>query len=244
MRNLRLLIEYDGTGYAGFQRQPRQPTIQGELERALGRLLGEAVRVVGAGRTDAGVHATGQVAHLLARGAIPAERVAGAVNRLLPRQIVVRRAEEAPLAFHARRDAVARRYRYTVFNRPGPSAILGRFGLVVAEPLDAAAMEEAAQALVGEHDFRSFQKSGSETRSTVRRLIELRCRRIGSVVVIAIEANAFLYQMARIMVGALLRVGRGEMTGRDLGRLLALADRRQAGPAAPAHGLCLVRVRY
>jgi tRNA pseudouridine38-40 synthase len=244
MRNLRLLIEYDGTGYAGFQKQPGHPTIQGELEQALERLRGEAVRVVGAGRTDAGVHALGQVAHLLTRSPIPAERVPAAVNRLLPAQIVVRRAEEAALSFHARRDARARRYRYLVFNRPGPSAILGRYGLFVAPRLDVAAMNEATRALLGERDFRSFQKSGSETRSTVRRLIELRCRRMGDLVLIAIEANAFLYQMARIIVGSLLRVGAGEMAPEEVGRLLGLADRRQARPAAPAHGLCLVRVRY
>lgn len=244
MRNLRLLIEYDGTGYAGFQKQPRRPTIQGELEQALGRLLGEPVRVVGAGRTDAGVHALGQVAHLLTRSPIPAERVPAAVNRLLPGQIAVRGAQEMPLEFHACRDARARRYRYTVFNRPGPSAILGRYGLFVAPPLDAAAMNEAAHELLGEHEFRSFQKSGSETRSTVRRLTELRCRRVGDLVLIAIEANAFLYQMARIIVGGLLRVGTGEIVPAEVGRLLRFADRRQAGPAAPAHGLCLVRVRY
>ena len=244
MRNLRLLIEYDGTGYAGFQRQPRRPTIQGELERALGRLLGEPVRVVGAGRTDAGVHATGQVAHALADHAIPAERAAAAANRLLPAQIVVREVEEAAPEFHARRDARARRYEYTVFNRRGPSAILGRFAVFAAEPLDVAAMDEAGRVLIGEHDFRSFQKSGSETRSTVRRVTALRCRRSGDRVTIAVEANAFLYQMVRIMVGVLLRVGAGEMTAADVRRLLRLADRRAAGPAAPAHGLCLVRVRY
>jgi tRNA pseudouridine38-40 synthase len=244
MGNFKLIVEYDGTGYAGFQRQSALPTIQGELEAALGKLLKENVRVTAAGRTDAGVHALGQVVNFHSARRVPAERLPAAVNRLLPRQIVIRRAELASDEFHARRLAISRRYQYTILNREEPSALLGRFAYQTGERLDVAAMREAARALVGEHDFAAFQAAGSPTASTVRRVSALRIGRLGDIVVVVIEANSFLYQMARIMVAALLAAGRGGIGPREVRRIRESKNRGLVGPPAPPHGLCLVRVEY
>ncbi len=242
MANIKLVVEYDGTGYCGFQRQSARPSIQGELEAALGRLLGETVNVTAAGRTDAGVHALGQVVNL--RAARPLPRLPQAVNRLLPRQIVVRRATEVSDDFHARRMARGRRYQYTILNRQEASALLGRFAYQTPARLDVAAMREGARCLVGERDFAAFQAAGSPTRSTVRRLTALRIGRLGDLVIMVLEADSFLYQMARIMAAALLAVGRGEMEPAQVERILRSRDRSRIGPPAPPHGLCLVRVTY
>ena len=244
MVNFKLVVEYDGTGYAGFQRQSALPTIQGELEAALGKLLKEKISVAAAGRTDAGVHALGQVVNFHSARAVPAERLPAAANRLLPRQIVVRRAEIASDEFHARRMAKSRRYQYTILNRDEPSALLGRFAYQTGHRLDIPAMRKAGRALVGEHDFAAFQAAGSPTTSTMRRVSALRVGRCGDIVVVVIEANSFLYQMARIMVSALLAVGRGDIAPGEVQRTLESKNRGRVGPPAPPHGLCLVRVRY
>lgn len=244
MANIKLVVEYDGTGYSGFQRQSSRPTIQGELEAALGRLLKESVRLTAAGRTDAGVHALGQVVNFHTASAVPAARIPAAVNRLLPRQIVVKQAALVGEDFSARRMALSRRYQYTVINRDEPSALLGRFAHQMGVPLDVAVMREAARGLVGEHDFAAFQAAGSPTASTVRRLTVLRAVRIGDIVMVVLEANSFLYQMARIVVAALLVVGKGEMRPAEVTRILESRDRGAIGPPAPPHGLCLVRVTY
>jgi tRNA pseudouridine38-40 synthase len=244
MANIKLVVEYDGTGYCGFQRQSARPSIQGELEAALGRLLGEEIKITAAGRTDAGVHALGQVVNFRTARPLPAPRLPPAVNRLLPRQIVVRRATAVSDDFHARRMATSRRYQYTVLNREEPSALLGRFAYQTAARLDVAAMREGARCLVGERDFAAFQAAGSSTRSTVRRLTALRIARLGDLVIIVLEADSFLYQMARIMVAALLAVGRGKMEPAQVERILRSRDRGRIGPPSPPHGLCLVRVTY
>jgi len=244
MANIRLVVEYDGTGYSGFQRQSSLPTIQSELEAALGKLLHEDIRVIAAGRTDAGVHALGQVVNFHTARAAPPERLPRAANRLLPRQIVVKRAQEVSDDFHARRMARSRRYQYTILNRDEPSALLGRFAYQTGARLEVAAMRRAARGLVGEHDFAAFQAAGSPSASTVRRMTALRAARLGDVVVVVLEADAFLYQMARIMVAVLLRVGRGELEPVEVRRIMESRDRGRIGPPAPAHGLCLVRVAY
>ena len=244
MANIKLVVEYDGTGYCGWQRQSARPSIQGELEAALVRLLKEDIKVTAAGRTDAGVHALGQVVNFRTARAMPAERIPRAVNRLLPRQVVVKCAQEVGDDFHARRMATSRRYQYTILNRDEPSALLGRFAYQTGGALDVAAMREAASGLVGEHDFAAFQAAGSPTASTVRRLRALRAARRGDLVIVVLEADSFLYQMARIIVAALGAVGRGELEPQAVGRIREAGDRARIGPAAPAHGLCLVRVTY
>jgi len=242
--NIKLVIEYDGTGYSGFQRQASRPTIQAELEAALGRLLREPVKITAAGRTDAGVHALGQVVNFHTARALPPERMPAAVNRLLPRQIAVRRACQVADTFNARRMARSRRYQYTILNREEPSALVGRFACQVGGRIDLDAMRAGARPLVGARDFAAFQAAGSPTASSVRNLTTLHIGRLGDIVVVVLEANSFLYQMARIMVAALLAVGRGEMEPAEIERILESRDRGRIGPPAPPHGLCLVRVNY
>lgn len=240
-----MLVEYDGTDFAGFQKQAASRTVQGTLEEALYRLLGETVKVTGAGRTDAGVHALGQCANFRTRNPIPAERLPVALNRLLPRDVVVHEAREVKQAFDARRSARARIYRYVILNRPGgpgASATAGRFCHIEQRRLDVAQMRQAARHLVGRHDFRSFRTGGQG--NPVRTVRRITCRRAGKFVFITVEADAFLRQMVRIMVGLLLRVGRGEVAPGAVKRILAARDRAASGPPAPPNGLWLVSVRY
>jgi len=247
MPNLKLTLEYDGTEFHGFQRQPARGglrTVQGELERCFSRLLRETIKVIGAGRTDAGVHATGQVVSFRTSRPIPAARLPKVLNGALPADVQVQNCEEVEDGFHARRDARSRTYRYTVIERERPSPLLGRYALIVPGRLDAAEMGRAARPLAGRHDFRAFQGGGSETKSTERRLMRLDCARKGRTVTITAEADSFLYQMVRIMVGALLAVARGELGQEDLLAALADGDRRRLPGPAPACGLCLVQVSY
>jgi len=244
MRNLRLLVEYDGTDFHGFQKQPRVRTVQAELEKGLSRLLEEPVTVIGAGRTDAGVHATGQVVNFRTTRPIPVDRLPRAASDLLPADLVVRAAAEAPAEFHARRHARWRRYRYAILCRAEPSALLARYSYRVAERPELSAMREAAARLLGEHDFRAFQAAGSETWTTVRRLRRLDLEDRGALILVTVEADSFLYQMVRLLVAALLAVGRGELGAAELEGLLRGGDRRRLPGPAPARGLCLIRVGY
>lgn len=243
-RHIRILVEYDGTDYAGFQRQTNAPTIQAELERALQQCLKQKTVVIPAGRTDAGVHATGQVCKFRMTSRIPVDRIPLALNRLLSDAIVVRSAREVSERFHPRFDATSRVYRYTIDNQAIRSALRRRYAHHVARRLDVHSMQRAARALVGTHDFASFQASGSEMGGTVREISRVECARRGGLVAITIEANAFLYQMVRNIVGTLIEIGLGERGADEMPDILAARNRRAAGPTAPAHGLCLLRVKY
>jgi len=242
MRNIRLLVEYDGTDFHGFGRQPQVPTIQGELEKRIAVLLGEPVAVVGAGRTDAGVHALGQVVSFHTRVPIPVERLPGALNHLLGPAVVVKQAAVVPEQFHARRSARRKRYHYTVLNQEEPAALAGRFCLVQGGRLDEQRMREGLAYLVGRHDFRAFQAAGSSARSPVRTMLAATTRRVGRFVVLVLEADGFLYQMARIMADLALQVGAGEVPPERVRQVLA--GRQRVGRAAPPQGLCLVKVTY
>ncbi|MFS8543891.1 MAG: tRNA pseudouridine(38-40) synthase TruA, partial [Limnochordales bacterium] len=246
--HVRCVVAYDGTGMLGFQRQRRGPTIQGLLEEAIAALTGEQVRVLGAGRTDAGVHALGQVISFRTQSRIPVERWPYALNSRLPAQVVVHGAEEAPADFHPRRDATAKEYHYSIWNAPFPSPFWARWALHVPQPLDVAAMAEAAALLVGRHDFAAFRAAGSTpVRSTVRHLMELRVERSPHCpqhVRIVAKADGFLYHMVRNIAGTLLLVGQGRQRPKWVAEVLAARRRDMAGPTAPAHGLCLVRVEY
>ncbi len=244
MARLRLLIEYDGTRYAGWQRQSTAPTIQATIEDAAGSLFQTPCRVVGAGRTDAGVHATGQVAHTEAATRLEPDRIRDALNALLPDDIVIRDVAVAAESFHARRDARLRIYRYVVQMRPLRSALLRRYTHHVSASLDLAAMRSAASLLEGRHDFAAFRVTGTAVASTICAVHALRIERRDDLMVFTVAADRFLRQMVRRIVGTLLRVGTGRLASDAVGTILASGDVQQAGPSAPAHGLYLVRVLY
>lgn len=245
MRNIRCVVEYDGTDFFGFQRQPDRETIQGSLERAVAILTGETVTVHGAGRTDAGVHAEGQVVNFFTASRIPTEQWPYALNSRLPDGIVVKAAEEVPADFHARKSAVAKTYRYTIWNAPFPSVFWRRFAHHVPKPLDVEAMRQGAALLVGRHDFAAFRAAGSTpVRSTMRNLQRLDVVQDGPRIDIVGKADGFLYHMMRNIVGTLLLVGEGRRPPEWVAHVLASRRRELAGPTAPARGLCLLLVEY
>jgi tRNA pseudouridine38-40 synthase len=241
----KLTLEYDGGGFVGWQRQANGPSVQAALEAAVLAFCGETVEVVGAGRTDAGVHAEGQVAHLdLARDCRP-ETLRDALNfHLKPAPVAVLAAEPAGPDFHARFDAIRRRYRYRIVNRRAPLALERGRAWLISVPLDAAAMQAAADRLVGRHDFTSFRASQCQAASPLKTLDRLTVSRSGAAVDIAAEARSFLHHQVRNMVGTLKLVGEGKWTERDVAAALAARDRAAAGPTAPPDGLVLVGVDY
>jgi len=244
-RNIRLTLEYDGTCYHGWQRQKNALTIQEVIETALARLTGEAVRLIGSGRTDAGVHALGQVANFSTRSTAPLRAFLLGLNSLLPLDIAVLEAQEAPLDFHARYAAKAKTYEYRILNRPVRSPVHHRHAWCLAPPLNAAAMQAAAAVLPGEHDFAAFRAAGSRPGSAVRRVREAvwHCRP-GGWLSLTITANGFLRGMVRGLVGTMVEIGRGKYPPAYLEEVLEKRERRLAGPTAPPQGLFLVNVEY
>jgi tRNA pseudouridine38-40 synthase len=243
VRTIKAVVEYDGTRYAGFQQQPNVPTIQGEMERALREVTQEDAKIVGAGRTDAGVHASGQVVHFLTAWKRSLEELQRAFNAVVSPDIAVKEMTVARSDFHARFSAVTRVYRYTILNQPVRSPLEARFAYHCGHDLDAVAMGEALECLVGTHDFASFGQP-TQGESTVRDVVRASCSREENHIHVDLTANAFLRHMARAIVGTLLLVGRGALAVEDMKAILAAKDRSQAGAPAPAHGLCLVRVNY
>ncbi len=244
MRRFKLILEYEGTTYHGWQVQPGLPTIQGILQAALARIAGAPVQVTGAGRTDAGVHALGQVASFSADLWLDSSSLRRALNATLPHDIVVCQAEEAPADFDARRSARSKTYRYTLLRRDYPSAWLGRHTLYVPTLLNADAMAEAAKAVIGTHDFSAFRAGTCTARTPVRTVLDAAWRTEDDFWHFEITANAFLQHMVRILVGTLLEVGRGKRQPSEIAAILASRDRRCAGKTSPPHGLCLVKVQY
>jgi tRNA pseudouridine38-40 synthase len=242
-QKLMAVVEYDGTDYLGFQVQAQGATIQGEIERALAAVAQEEVRVVGAGRTDAGVHAQGQVIAFSTAWRHPVEGLQRALNAVLPKDIAVRELMPVAEDFHPRFDAVSREYRYTIFNQPLRSSLARLFAYHFPQPLDVAAMNEAAGSLVGSHDFASFGRA-PQGDNTVRELYRAQWTSEEPFVYFDIVANAFLYRMVRSLVGTLLLVGTGGLSLDGFEEILRSVDRSRAGQVAPAHGLCLIRVNY
>jgi len=244
-RNIRLLLEYDGTCYHGWQRQADTATLQQTLEEALERLTGEKAALIGSGRTDAGVHARGQVANFRTDSAIPLKAFHQGLNSLLPKDIAVLEATEAPPEFHARKSARAKTYEYRILNRPNRSPLNHHYAWWLAPRLDLAAMTEAAAALPGEHDFTAFRASGSDNLNPVRRVLAAEWRDgPGGWLTFTITATGFLRGMVRSLVGTLAEVGRGKAPPTILGELLESHARHLAGPTAPPQGLYLVEVFY
>lgn len=245
MRNICCTVEYDGTEFHGFQRQPDRKTVQGTLEEALRQLTGVFTTVHGAGRTDAGVHARGQVFNFHTTTNIPMERWPMALNSRLPGTVVVRDAQTVPASFHARKSPSLKQYSYHIYNGTLRSVFLDRFALHVRRRLDVAAMAEAASYLVGRRDFAAFRATGSTpVRSTVRDLRTLDVLHEDNRIQIRAEADGFLYHMMRNIVGSLLLVGEGRRTPDWVEDVLESRDRNKAGPTAPARGLFLVKVTY
>jgi tRNA pseudouridine38-40 synthase len=244
MRTIKLTIEYDGTAYAGWQVQPNGTSIQELMQGAIAAITGEAeVAVIGSGRTDAGVHAAGQVAHFKTETAIPAANLVHALNTQLPDDIAVIDAEDAPDDFHARYSAHSKTYRYTILNRPVRSPLARRRSYHIRSPLDLSAMRAAASLILGEHDFAAFQ-SKPNGKPSVRTVSRLELIEEAPFIHIEISANGFLYNMVRAIVGTLVEVGLGRRDAESVAALIASRDRSAAGPTAPPQGLCLMRVEY
>jgi tRNA pseudouridine38-40 synthase len=243
MRKYKAVVEYDGTDFFGFQVQAEGRTVQSELEAALGELAGRRVRVVGAGRTDSGVHAKGQVIAFSLAWRHDPEALRRAINARLADDVALLHVEPVAQDFHPRYDAVRRHYQYRILSRGQRSPLERRYAWHVRKPLDVPAMNRAACVLVGEHDLATFGRppQGANTR---RRVFRAEWRRHDSLVMFDIEANAFLYRMVRSIVGSLVLVGRGELSERQFGDLLAARNRSVAGPTAPPHGLYLMAVHY
>jgi tRNA pseudouridine38-40 synthase len=243
-RNIRLDLEYDGTGYAGWAKQPGLRTIEGTLEEVLGRILQQEVRLSVAGRTDAGVHARGQVASFKASTDMEPGRLRWSANGLLPDTIAISGVSDAPPGFDARHSAVSRRYSYSLLLRPWPSAFRHRFLTHVRGGLDLELMRAAAAVIAGRHDFRAFTPTVTEHDSFEREISLSRWRREGDLFIYDIEAGGFLRGMVRALVGTMLEIGRGVRPPDDMPRLLEGGHRPEAGETAPAAGLCLQEVRY
>jgi tRNA pseudouridine38-40 synthase len=239
-----LLIEYEGTSYCGFQIQKGVPTIQGELENTVLKVTGKAVRLHGAGRTDAGVHASGQVATFETQSALSPSTFVKALNFHLPTDIAIKDACQVKANFDARRDALSREYRYTILNRPVLLPLSRRFACFVPRKLNINVMCEACEVLVGEHDFASFTNSEGKAKHTVRTILGIKLGEKGDFVVSDVSANAFLPQQVRRTVGCLVKIGLGEMEIEELFRMIILAGIETTKPIAPAHGLCLMKVNY
>ncbi len=240
---VRAVVAYDGTDYGGFQRQNNALTVQEVLEAVLAQITQEAVPILAAGRTDAGVHALGQVIAFDTAWRHGLDDLQRALNAVLPADIAVLEVEEASRGFHPRYDARSRRYRYTLYNALVRLPLGRRYSLHVAAPLDVEAMQRAARFLIGEHDFATFGQA-FKGRSAVRRVLVAEWGGESTHLRFDIEANAFLYRMVRSIVGTLLQVGRGDMDVETFAAVLAARDRSQAGPTVPPHGLCLIEVKY
>ena len=245
MRNIKLLIEYDGTNYQGWQVQPRDPTIQGTLEEKLRLLTREPIQVFGSGRTDSGVHALAQVAHFKTQSQMNIGSIQRALNSLLPPDIVIQKIEEVDEGFHARRHSKSKIYEYRILNRSLRSAFHLGYVWHIPQKLDLMEMKKATTHLIGEHDFSAFRTVGSPTRTTVRRVIRAEWKRgRDGLVRFEIEANGFLKQMVRSIIGTLVEIGKGKLDAAEFRKILDSKDRKKAGPTAPAQGLFLKEVKY
>ena len=244
MRNIQLTLAYDGTSFHGWQRQPGHRTVQAVLEAGLVQLTGRLTPTTAASRTDAGVHALGQSVHFLTTSNHPSETFVRALNALLPADVRVLAARDRPQAFHATLDARSKRYRYVIDNGEIASPLQLRYSWHVRRPLDVSAMETAAAALLGRHDFHSFETDWPNRTSSVRTILDLSVKRTDAIVSIEVEADGFLYNMVRSITGSLAWVGNGKRPVGWISEVLKAESRPEAGPTAPPQGLFLVAVRY
>lgn len=244
MRRIKLTVAYDGTDYCGWQIQPNGITVEEVLNKALSDLTKETVKVIGASRTDAGVHAKGNVAVFDTESPIPSDRIAYAVNRLLPEDIVIVQSEEVAADWHPRYQKSVKTYEYTIVNREMPDPLRRRDSWFVSFPLDIDGMRKAAQYLVGEHDFRTFCSIHTGVKTTVRRIYSLDIEKENELIKIRISGNGFLYNMVRIIAGTLVEVGRGACSPLEVKEMLEQRKRDKAGATAPPQGLVLLGISY
>ena len=244
MKRIQLTVAYDGTDYCGWQVQPNGMTVEEILNRELSALTGEEVKVIGASRTDAGVHAEGNVAVFDTETGIPAERIAYALNCRLPEDIVAVKSEEVPGDWHPRYQCSVKTYEYRILNREMPDPVCRRSTVHVSYPLNLGDMRTAAGYLKGEHDFKSFCSPHTEVKDTVRTVHSLEIEKEGDIITVRISGNGFLYNMVRIIVGTLINVGRGACPPEKVKEILEARDRRKAAATAPAKGLVLKYIRY
>lgn len=244
MRNLKLTLQWEGTHYHGWQIQPSLPTIQGELQKAIFKVLKEKPKLIGASRTDAGVHSKGQVANFFTSSSLSPSPLLQALNSSLPPDIRVKEIEEVPLSFNARRDALSKTYEYLIYNASYFPPFFRNFACFISSPLEEELMKEAASLLLGKHDFSAFESQGSPSPSPICELKKLKVRKKKEWIKITLEADFFLYRMARNIVGALLGVGKGKIPPSFLKESLKKRDRTLLPPPSPPQGLYLVKVNY
>ena len=244
MKRVMLTVAYDGTDYCGWQVQPNGDTIEGQLNKHLSQLLGEEIKVIGASRTDAGVHALCNLAVFDTQARMPAEKISYALNQRLPEDIKIQKSEEVALDFHPRKVATRKTYEYKIYNSQFPNPLVRLHSHFTYVPMDVEKMQEAAKHFVGEHDFAAVSTYKPEVESTVRTIYDLSVAKEGNLITIRVTGNGFLYNMVRIIAGTLMEVGRGRMEPSAIPVILSSGSRDQAGPTAPACGLSLVKYEF
>ncbi|KNF08052.1 tRNA pseudouridine synthase A [Gottschalkia purinilytica] len=244
MRNIKLIVEYDGTSYCGWQKQPNQPTIQETIENAIYKITKEDITLIGSGRTDSGVHALGQVANFYTNTSIPDIKIKDALNSVLPQDISIRESIEVLEDFHSRYSAVGKQYKYVIYNNKTRSPILRNYSYHVSYKLNIDNMERGLKYFIGTHDFCSFMSSGSSIEDTVRSIQEAYLNRQEEIIEIYIKGTGFLYNMVRIIVGTLVDIGTGKIHYSEVPKIIESKDRGKAGHTSPAKGLYLREVFY
>ena len=244
MRNIKLIIEYDGKSFNGWQKQPNKLNIQGEIEKAISEITGEEIDLIASGRTDAGVHSLGQTANFKTNSQIPIEKFAIAINSKLKRSIVIKSAEEVDERFHSRYSVKSKTYRYTINNSAMGTALYRDMEYHVPMKLDIESMKSAAKFFEGEHDFKGFKASGTSSKSSVRTIYKAEVIQNEEKIYIELTGNGFLYNMVRIISGTLVDVGLGKIEANEIPLIIESKDRKRAGRTLPAHGLYLVEVNY
>ena len=244
MRNIKLIIEYDGKKFGGWQKQPTKLNIQGEIEQAIKEITGEDVELIASGRTDSGVHSLGQVANFKTNSNIEIEKVAIAINSKLKKSIVIKKAEEVSEDFHARYSCKGKKYRYIINNSQQGTAIYRDLECHIPQKLDVEKMRKAIKYFEGEHDFKGFKASGTSSKNTIRTIYKAEIKQEGERIIIELTGSGFMYNMVRIIAGTIVDVGLGRIKPEEIPRIINLKDRNKAGKTLPAHGLYLVEVYY
>ncbi|TYQ15151.1 UNVERIFIED_CONTAM: tRNA pseudouridine38-40 synthase [Acetivibrio alkalicellulosi] len=244
MKNIKLIIEYEGTNYHGWQIQKNAKTVQSTIEKAIKGLTGEEIKLTASSRTDFGVHAYGQTANFKTHSSIPADRFSYALNKMLPDDIVIKQSEEVEIDFHARYNAKGKKYRYIIYNSQFPSAILRNRAYHIPFKLNFENMKEGASFFCGTHDFSAFKSSGSSVKTSIRTITEISLVKNEDIIKMEIAGDGFLYNMVRIIAGTLVDVGMGRIESKDIIGIIEGRDRKKAGRTAPAQGLYLLEVYY